>query len=281
MVTKLIRDFCDPGYSSIYLVDDNGTPKILKVLQQRYNNKPRIIQLFRQEVEVLKNLEHPAIPKADCYFQHPVSNGKSLHCVVMEKIEGCTLKEWLQQHQPIDQKQAIEWLEQIVNILNFVHQRKYLHRDVRANNIMIEKSGKLVLIDFAGAIKRDLIYKTYAYIRKVISAFIFTKTETDGYTPPEQNRNYCLPQSDFFSLGRTFVYLLTGKEPKDESMYDGKYKVLTWRKYAINGVSERSGNLIDKLMTPNVSDRYKNAGEILEEIRIIKEELDANKLKKL
>ncbi len=265
LVTKLIRDFCEPGYSSIYLVDDNGTPKILKVLQKRYNNKLRIIQLFRQEVEVLKQLEHPAIPKVYCYFQHPVTNGKSLHCVVMEKIEGCTLKEWLQQHQPIDQKQAIDWLKQIVTILNFVHNKNYLHRDVRANNIMFDQTGKLVLIDFAGAIKRNLIYKTYAYIRKVMSAFIFTQIDTDGYTAPEQNRNYCLPQSDFFALGRSFVYLLTGKEPKDEAMYDQKKDRVYWRKYA-NGISDELADSLDKMMAYAPKARYKDAGEILKDL---------------
>ncbi len=265
LVTKLIRDFCDPGYSSIYLVDDNGTPKILKVLQQRYNNQLRVIQLFKQEVEVLQKLEHPAIPKVDCYFQHGVSNGKSLHCVVMEKIDGCTLKEWLQHHQPIDQKQAVNWLKQIVTILQFVHQRNYLHRDVRANNIMLENSGKLVLIDFAGAIERNLIYKSYACIRKVSAIFRFTKIDTDGYTAPEQNRNYCLPQSDFFALGRSFVYLLTGKEPKDATMYDAKKDQLDWRKYA-NGISDELADFIDKMMTYDLQKRHKNAKEMLKDL---------------
>jgi serine/threonine protein kinase len=276
-VTSLIHGYRDPGYSLIYLIDDKGTPKILKVLQRRHSNRPRVVQLFRQEVDVLRHLDHPGIPKVDGYFQQQLSNGQRLHCIIMEKVDGCDLKEWLKQNQPITQKQALEWLEQLAVILNVIHQQNYLHRDIRSNNIMLKNNGQLVLIDFAGATKRNYIYKAYTYIRKIINVFRVKRIVTDGYTPPEQNKNYCLPQSDFFALGRTFVYLLTGKEPKDKAIYDADNDEVHWREYSC-GISPQLADFVDKLMAYNPNHRYKNAQEMLNKIASISQELYPNQI---
>jgi len=88
-----------------------------------------------------------------------------------------------------------------------------------------------------------------------------TSIISGGYTPPEQIYSQAVPQSDFFSLGRTFVYLLTGKEPTDPEMYDPLHDELLWRKYSSN-ILPQFADFIDVLMARSASKRPKNTQEI-------------------
>ncbi|HAJ63906.1 MAG TPA: serine/threonine protein kinase, partial [Cyanobacteria bacterium UBA8543] len=112
-------------------------PKILKVLKENLNSDDKAVELFEQEAAVLGQLNHPGIPKVDGYFPNQTRNGLSLHCIVMEKIEGLNLEEWLQQqgNRPISQEQAIAWMKQLAEILVLVHGKNYLHRDIKPSNI--------------------------------------------------------------------------------------------------------------------------------------------------
>ncbi|NEQ88946.1 MAG: protein kinase, partial [Moorea sp. SIO2I5] len=179
-----------------------------------------------------------------------------LHCLVMEKIDGLTLEEWLgQNNQLITEAQAIDWLKQLIVILKEIHP-KYLHRDIKPDNIMVRPNGQLVLIDF-GAVKQ----LTQKYIIQQITSQN-TSIGTLGYMPPEMmNEQEAYPQSDFFSLGRTFVRLLSGKHPSDFTQ-DLQTQQLFWRNEATH-ISERLLNLIDFLMEPDWKNRPKNTQEIL------------------
>lgn len=94
------------GFGKIYDVTDateTGKPKILKVLKEHLNNEPKAIELFKREADVLQQLKHPGIPNVDGYFQFSTRNGPLLHCIVMEKIDGPNLAQWLENrnNQPI------------------------------------------------------------------------------------------------------------------------------------------------------------------------------------
>ena len=125
----------------------------------------------------------------------------------MEKIEGQDLLKWLeiQNYQPITSEQAIDWLTQLTEILNLVHNQNYFHRDIKPQNIMCRSNGKLVLIDF-GAVREvtETVQRTTGEVTRISSM---------GYTPEEQKKGKAEPRSDFFALGRTFVYLLTAQQP--------------------------------------------------------------------
>ncbi|NES87140.1 MAG: protein kinase, partial [Moorea sp. SIO2B7] len=117
-VIRLLSD--DSGFSNVYEAYAEKTPKILKILKQERNEEPKEVELFEQERYVLEKLNHPGIPKVDDYFQFMTENGQLLHCLVMEKIEGFNLVQWLkhQGNQPISQKQALVWLKQLAEILH-------------------------------------------------------------------------------------------------------------------------------------------------------------------
>lgn len=249
------------GFAETWEVEDRGTRKVLKVL---HNNYYKAIELFKQEAEVLKTLNHPGIPKVeeDGYFTfQPEGCNEPLHCLVMEFIEGQDLKEWLkQQSQPITQEQALEWLRQLVEILEQVQAQNYFHRDIKPSNIMRKEDGQLVLIDFGTA--RQL---TETYLPKKERGDI-TKIFSVGYTAPEQQEGKAVPESDLFALGRTFICLLTGKSIFDFSE-DPKTGRLLWR-YNAPQISTPLADLIDNLMEP-LPDKRPKAQEILQRLSML------------
>ena len=262
-VMRLLSD--TSGFGKVYEAYIGATPKILKVLKQKHNINLRVIELFQQEAAVLSQLNHPGIPKVepDGYFQFfPRNSTQPVHCIIMEKIDGLDLKQWMKQqgNHPISEKQALNWLKQLAEILHLVHQKNYFHRDIKPANIMLRSTGQLVLIDFGTA--REL---TYTYLAEVGGAGSVTKISSAGYTPPEQEKGHAVPQSDFYALGRTFVYLLTGKQATDPTIYEPLTDTFNWRSHALH-ISPQLANFIDKLMAPTAAARHKNTQEILDEL---------------
>jgi len=274
LVTRLLSD--KSGFGKIYQADEAGTPKILKVLKENLNSDAKAVELFEQEAVVLGRLNHPGIPQVNGYFLYHTRNGLSLHSIVMEKIPGLNLEEYLEQQQnrPISQEQAINWLKQLAEILQLVHGQHYLHRDIKPSNIMLRdpsfpatarytqeqllSSGQLVLIDFGTA--REV---TRTYLAKRSAGYGITAIVSSGYTAPEQASGDASTLSDFFALGRTFVFLLTGRQPM--TMYDAQNNVLNWRSYT-SGISPHLLNFIDQLMARYPNQRPANAQEILQRL---------------
>jgi len=255
------------GFGMVYEAYQGANPKLLKVLKPKHNNNHKVIELFQQEAAVLSQLNHPGIPQveSDGYFQVIPQGGEPLHCIIMEKIDGLNLKQWMRQqgNHPISESQALNWLKQLVEILHLVHRKNYFHRDIKPENIMLRPTGQLVLIDFGTA--REL---TYTYLAEVGGAGNVTKISSAGYTPPEQEKGHAVPQSDFYALGRTFVYLLTAKSVTDPSMYDPLTDRCNWREQ-VPSISKPLGDLIDKLMSPTAATRHKTTQDIIDELAII------------
>lgn len=190
------------GFADTYEVMHHGVPRVLKVLK---DSNPKAIELFQREFEVLNRSDHPGIPKAEEYFEfQPRHRPTPLHCLVMEKILGTDLEEYIKQRgTPIDERCAMNWLDQIAHILQEIHNQKLLHRDIKPSNIILQPDGQLALIDFGAVGRFD-----DSAPQQPVGTFIFTP----GYAAPEQTMGRAVPQSDFFSLGRTMVFLLTGQQ---------------------------------------------------------------------
>ncbi|MEI6430407.1 MAG: protein kinase [Pseudanabaena sp. ELA607] len=264
------------GFGIIYEVVEGTSSKILKVLQSQYNNNSKVVELFKQEADVLKKFrgKSSGIPVIDDYFTHPTERGlgELLHCIIMEKVNGVTLNQWLEnQHpkQPINAKQAVAWLQEIVEILALMHGENYFHRDIKPDNIMLRNTGKLVLIDFGTA--RDM---TASYMAKINQRGI-TRIESQGFTPPEQMQGQAVPQSDFFALGRSFTQLLTGKHP--DSMYDPMDNVLRWERHT-RDLPPALIDLLNKMMADRARERHQNTTELLQHIEKVRRSLEKIKV---
>ena len=265
LVSRLLSD--DSGFGNVYEVFQGFDAKILKVLKPKWNREPKVIELFKREYEVLRELSQQgitAIPKAEDYFEYETKQRVKLYCLVMEKVEEIDLIQCLKNHGKLNQTQALKWLREIVLILDKIHQKNYFHRDIKPPNIMMRNNGELVLIDFGTA--RE---ETRTYYQKVQGGQI-TGIISAGYTPIEQQNGQAVAQSDFFALGRTFVHLLTGTHPLD--MYDPMRDVLSWRGNTEN-INPLLLDLIDDLMARLAADRPQNTQDILQRLDRLEQNL--------
>ncbi len=252
------------GFAKIYTVWDQKTQteKVLKVLIE---DSPKALELFAQEATVLINLRHPGVPKVepDGYFQRHWSHPKgqtALPCLVMEKINGQTLEEIQKQYpQGCPQDLVINWLTQVIEILQHLHQRNIIHRDIKPSNMMLRTPSlfggdQLVLIDFGGAKQFAAIFGSPSRSTKLFSS---------GYSPPEQVIGGNVgPTADFYALGRTMIELLTGKHPVDlEDPITGE---LRWRNQ-IN-VNSQLADLLDEMVKEDARSRPTNAAIILKRL---------------
>ena len=261
-IYRVLRYLGLGGFGWTALVNDGGSLKVLKVL---HNTDPKAISLFDQEAEVLQRLNHSGIPKVEVggrFNYYPKGSNIPLHCLVMEFIEGENLENYLEKrhYRPISEQAAVRWLRELVEILDLVHRANYFHRDIKPANIMLRNTGQLALIDFGTA--RE---ETQTYLQKQQGQAV-TGIISIGYTPHEQSNGQAEYRSDFFALGRTFVFLLTGKHPHEfiESLKRG----LQWQEDA-QSYSQILRDFIDRLMYIDVEDRPYNTQAVLRELTVL------------
>ncbi len=254
----------DSGFGRVYEAYERNVPKILKVLKEGYNANDKVVELFRREAQVLSQLDHPGVPRVETegyFLYYPADGGEPSHCLVMEKIEGPNLRQWMVQqgNHPISEKQAMLWLTQLTDVLDLVHQHNYFHRDIKPENIMLRPSGQLVLVDFGAA--REM---TQTYMANLGDSGI-TTVSSAGYTPPEQEQGQAVPQSDFYALGRTLIYLMTAKLPNDPNIYNSRTNAFAWRSAAPQ-ISAPLADLVDALIAPAAAHRPQSTTAILERL---------------
>jgi serine/threonine protein kinase len=253
--TKLIGQ---GGFGRTYrAIDTHNSPGKLCVIKQftfqsnnRSTNKTAI-DLFYQEAEHLKSLgDHPQIPSLIDYFD---AGSKSY--LVQEYIDGENLEQELSIEGRFDQGQIREILESLLPVLDWLHHRStpVIHRDIKPANIIRRRSdGKLVLVDFGAA--------------KLASETLLAKTGTSigsaEYAAPEQVRGKPTFASDIYSLGVTCIHLLTSIPPFD--LYSVGENDWDWQNsLGDNKVDEKLGEVIDKMINPALSRRYRSALESL------------------
>ena len=264
------------GFAKTYEVSERTSiAKVLKVLSK---NEPKPVEQFQREAKVLTRLNHPGIPQGEEYFTFfPQNSQEPMHCLVMEKIEGENLQEWLKNRgdRPISEKLAVDWLTQLTNTLHAVHQQQLIHRDIKPSNIMLKPDGQLVLIDFG--IAREI---TETYEQKKAEGKV-TRVVSDGYSPLEQVNGRAVPQSDFFALGRTFVHLLTGIHPLDlcDQYHHDIYtdELEDWRDKAPQ-ISSVLADFIDQLIARPIKERPPDIPAILQQLTEIDQALYPKKL---
>ncbi|MBD2505015.1 serine/threonine-protein kinase [Anabaena azotica] len=274
---RLLRPLRELNYDphvrvEVWEVDDMGTKwdterrnRVMKVLKW---GSEKIIELFERESKILRRLDHPGIARStmdDFFIVVPNGFPLTLRCLVMDKVEGEDLHKWIQSNGKISQSQALDWMQQMMEILDYIHHREVFHRDIKPSNIVLQPDGKLVLVDFGGA--RRI---TDTYLAKLsasggtstsMSNYEITAVVSPGYTPLEQINGKAVPQSDFYSLARTFACLATGK-PLIKISTDEKTGQLHWRKHAPQ-IEKSLADLIDEMMAPFPAQRPKTTEIIL------------------
>lgn len=258
---QIISALGSGGFGETFLAEDTQMPSrrrcVIKQLKP-VTGDPQTYQLikerFGREAAVLEQLgeKHNQIPKLYAYFE---LNGEFY--LVQEWISGETITNKMQKSGQFSDCQVRDLLTSLLPVLDFVHNQKMLHRDIKPDNIIFRQiDGLPVLIDF-GAVKETMNTVVTSSGGGVPSIAI----GTPGFMPAEQAAGRPVYSSDLYALGMTGIYLLTGKMPQ-ELETDSRTGQLLWRNYAPQ-VSPNLALVLDRAIRFNPGDRYHSASEML------------------
>ncbi|WNZ47654.1 bifunctional serine/threonine-protein kinase/ABC transporter substrate-binding protein [Leptolyngbya boryana CZ1] len=250
---QVTQPLCRRQYAAteLFSVIDLKNPTLPLVLKTLMSKEAKVQALFQREQVLLMEVNHADIPKGHDVFSVTLVSGRVIHCLVMERIPGENLEQWMKQHSAISQSQAIDWMKQLLHTLDYIHQQNVFHRDIKPSNIMRKPDGKLTLIDFGST-------------RQVTDTILSDRTRTAvvsfGYTAPEQILGKAVPQSDFYALGKTFMHLLMGTNSSDQSFVPNQ------------PISPAFHKLLRDMTAESVRDRPNSAKLILKRLRKIERE---------
>ena len=248
---KIIKKIGRGGFSHTYLARNLALPEmpacVIKHLKPHLQH-PRVLQLFEAEARVLDRLDHQQIPNSTECFE---KNGEVF--MVQDFIDGNDLgKEYLRGRQWLESEMR-DFLRDLLEILQYVHQHHIIHRDIKPDNIIQRRdNGKFVLIDF-GAV--------HELNESAAEPSNSTVVGTAGYRSPEQIRGEACFGIDIYGLGVTAIQLLTRTHPQCLPTVDHK---LVWR--ANTMISSELADVIDRMVCPQVVDRYQSVVEVLADL---------------
>ena len=234
------------GQGTAYLASCPGMTVVLKEYIMPVHRGDAIFQQsmrkLQQEALILERIEHPNIVRIIDTF---VEDHRGY--LVLEYVEGTTLKQLVQEQGAQSSEMVLDIAVQICDILEHLHSMDppIIHRDLTPDNLILQPSGKLKLVDFNVA-------------HQLESAATATVVGKHAYLPPEQFRGKPTTQSDIYAFGGTLFYLLTGNDPAPlSSSRPSKF---------IAGVDKRLDDIIAKATALESSKRSANAAEIKEEV---------------
>jgi serine/threonine protein kinase, bacterial len=248
------------GFGETFLAEDTKMPSnrqcVIKQLKPIAND-PKMYKLlqdrFQREAAILEELGemHPHIPKLYASFTED-----SKFYLVQEWIDGQTLTAKLKSEGKLDETNVKKLIAGILQILDYVHGKGIIHRDIKPDNIILRSSDRHpVLIDF-GAVKETV--STTQDPKQVVSSIIIG---TPGFMASEQAAGRPFFASDIYSLALTAIYLLTGKLPQELGTNPQTGEIL-WHEY-VPHLSPNFRATIDRAIQFHPRDRFGSAKEML------------------
>ncbi len=259
------------GFGKTYLASDTQRPGhpecVVKHLQparqdQEFLDVAR--RLFKTEGEILELLgKSDRIPQLLAYFEE-----NQEFYLVQQFIPGHSLTQEIKSGKPLSEVQVIDLLQDVLQVLNFVHSHHVIHRDIKpANLIRRQQDNRLVLIDF-GAVKQ--IQSQQIEDNQSIAI------GTAGYAPPEQLLGHPRLNSDIYALGMIGIEALTGiparefqRNPRGELIFksDSHDDEVIW--YKLANISEKLAPVLDKMIAYDFIQRYQSASEVLQSLQSV------------
>lgn len=246
------------GFGKTFLAVDEDKPShppcVIKQFfpqAQGTNTVQKAAELFTQEAVRLDELgEHPQIPDLLAYFTQ--ANQQYL---VQEFIDGRDLAQELTNSGTFNEAQVRSLLNNLLPVLQFVHQHRVIHRDIKPENIIRRRSdSQLFLVDFGAS--------------KVVTGTALAQTGTAigsaGYAAPEQSFGKAVFASDIYGLGVTCIHLLTGMHPFD--LFDPNQNGWVWQTVLNSPVSDALGRILDKMIASAINQRYQSVAEVLNDL---------------
>ncbi|OEF98780.1 hypothetical protein BHF68_02420 [Desulfuribacillus alkaliarsenatis] len=246
----------------VYKATDNilNRTVAIKLLRQEFCHDPEFVKNFENEAQAAASLSHPNVVNI-----FDVGKDGDDHFIVMEYIDGRTLKEVIQERAPLPSAEVIEIAKQICDALEHAHQNQIIHRDIKPHNILINKFGSIKVTDFG--IARAVTSSTITYQADTVLGSVH-------YFSPEQARGgVASATSDIYSLGVVMYEMLTGKLP-----FSGESPISIALKHLQDELTEPSiynqeipsnlENIVLRALAKNPLHRYKSANQMLRDLKV-------------
>lgn len=246
------------GMSDVYKAKDQKLNRFVavKVLKQEFSENRNFVSKFRVEAQAAAGLMHPNIVNV-----YDVGEEEGIHYIVMELVEGITLKKYIEKKVRLTTKEAISIAIQVAMGIEVAHNNHIIHRDIKPQNIIISKEGKVKVTDFG--------------IAKAASSNTLTSNVMGSvhYTSPEQARGgFSDEKSDIYSLGVTIFEMLTGRVP-----FNGDTTVAIAIKHIQNPMPSMREfvpeiplsveNIVMKCTQKSPDRRYQNMAEMIADLK--------------
>ncbi len=242
---EILREIDRGGMSIIYLAHDNRLRKQVVLKDIRKENKINneiLLKCLKAEADLLISFDHPNLPKI-----YDIIEGNGHIYVVMDYIEGESLKKKFDREGKCSVEEVVNWGKQLADILEYLHTRKpypIIYSDMKPHNIMLTPEGKIKLIDFGISVTSET--------KKNAPNF-----GTEAYAAPEQLSNRQTDRrTDIYSLGVTLYQLVTGLNFKENTKLRSIRQMDT-------SLPEGLEYIIEKCLNENPEDRYQTCNELL------------------
>lgn len=247
-------------YEGVDVIDNK--PVAIKILKKEFSENEEFLRRFRNESTAIAVLSHPNIVRI-----YDVGFSEKLQYIVMEYIDGITLKQYIEEEQILTWQDTVHFVIQILRALQHAHDKGIVHRDIKPQNIMMFNDGTIKVMDFGIA----------KFAREE------GKTATDQaigsvhYISPEQAGGDVTDQkSDIYSVGVMMYEMLTGSKPFDSdnpvAIAVMHMQDIPERPRALNpDIPDGLEEIVLKAMEKNPADRYQNTDEMLADIARFKE----------
>ncbi len=257
---EIIKTIGEGGMANVYLANDTILDRkvAIKVLRGDLSTDEKFIRRFKREALSVSNLSHPNIVEV-----YDVGEEDGNYYIVMEYIEGKTLKQLLQKRGALTLTEVIDIMSQLTDGLSHAHEAYIIHRDIKPQNIMIEDNGLIKITDFgiAMALNSTQLTQTNSVMGSV------------HYLPPEQaNGKGSTIKSDIYSLGILMYELLTGSVPfkgdtaVEIALKHMKEKLPSVRKQNPT-IPQSVENILLKATAKNPKNRYDNVREMYNDLQ--------------
>lgn len=268
---EIIKTIGEGGMANVYLANDTILERnvAIKVLRGDLSNDEKFIRRFKREALSVSNLSHPNIVEV-----YDVGEEDGNYYIVMEYIEGKTLKQLLQKRGALTLTEVLDIMSQLTDGLAHAHEAYIIHRDIKPQNIMIEDNGLIKITDFgiATAINSTQLTQTNSVMGSV------------HYLPPEQaNGKGSTIKSDIYSLGILMYELLSGSVPfKGDTAVEIALKHMKEKLPSIRKqnptIPQSVENIILKATAKNPKNRYDNVREMYTDLQTAMERQNEKRL---
>ena len=256
---RIIDTLGEGGMANVYLAEDIILQRkvAVKILRLDLQKEPQTLARFQREALATSELSHPNI-----VMVLDVGTDHGLPYMVMEYVDGPDLKEYIRANSPLNLGNIIKIMDQILSAMSLAHKHNVIHRDLKPQNILMDKHGNIKIADFgiAVALNQNSVTQTNSAIGSV------------HYMSPEQTRGGLVTkQSDIYSLGIILYELITGNVPFNGdsavsiALKHAQEPIPSIRKQDPN-IPQPLENVVLKATAKDPRDRYNSAKEMKDDL---------------